>query len=303
MTFGELRFRLSKLAPGIDPDVLDGAINDAYGSILARTSWKLLEAEGVIQTVAPYETGTIALTLGSLSIVGTGTTWTSGMIGRGVYIPGRNESYRFNYTDATHGALDRPYEGPTATGAAYKIYQDIYELPEDYARPFLNRNQRLPGVITHWDRKQFDGLRLCTFGEPAIYTLATPGPWPELQTSEEDDLRRAQLYPIPDAAAGYPFTYIRRVPPFNEGDTDNPILPWVSTKALMDLVRASPEVSKQDYTGADRLRASGEFEISKMLLADARLRGPQQIRMAPQYTRHRLARAMRSAGRDRRPLP
>jgi len=35
-----------------------------------------------------------------------------------------------------------------------------------------------------------------------------------------------------------------------------------------------------------------------MLLADAKVRGPQQMRMAPQFTRHRLARVSRY-GRNR----
>lgn len=295
MTFGELRFRLTKLLPGMDPDVLDGAINDAYQSILARKAWKGLEADGYIQTVAPYADGTIALVAGALEFTGTGTAFTAEMNQMGVYVPGRNESYRFNFIDATHGALDRPFEGGSSATAGYKLYQDTYELPDDYVSPFSARNERLPGMIEHWDRKDVErqlGAH-CVFGEPEIYSIVTPGPFPQLNADEENDRKRARLYPIPAYAAGYPYAYIRSAPVLTEGDTEVNILPWVSTKALMDLTRAAIEADKKNYTGAAYYTAMAEPEIKTMLLADAKNRGPQQIRMAAQFTRHRLERVQR----------
>lgn len=299
MTFGDVRFQLAKRCPGTDPDLLDSFINEAYRSILDRHQWKLLEADDNFVTSAVYETGTMLLTFGSLSVVGTGTVWTSAMTGNGVYVPSRNESYRFNYLSATTGQLDRAYEGPTAAASAYKLYQDIYTLPDDYSRPFLVKNTRVPGRIEHLDRKELELLtpaRL-VFGEPAVYSIVTPGPILPLQTSLENDRVRAQLYPIPQYAASYPFTYIRRVPEFAEGDTDNPILPWVSPKAILDLARAAVEADKKNYTGAAAFTAMSDVEVGKMLIADARLRGPQKIRMASVYTRHRLERAMRGNAR------
>jgi hypothetical protein len=71
----------------------------------------------------------------------------------------------------------------------------------------------------------------------------------------------------------------------------------------MDMARSGIEADRKNYKGMEVFRASAETEISKMLLADAKARGPQQIRMAPQYTRHRLARALQANGRDRRICP
>lgn len=298
MTFGEIRFQLSKRCPGTDPDLIDGFVNSAYQSIMARTSWKGLEADAWIQTVAPYETGTIALVAGALPFTGAGTTFTAAMNQRGVYIPGRQETYRSNFIDATHGALDRPFEGGSSATAGYKLYQDIYELPDDFARPFMAKNERVSRELQHWDRKDVERLLVAhhVFAEPQIYSLVTPGPFPELNADFENDRKRARLYPIPLYAAGYPYTYIRSVPVLAEGDTEVEILPWVSTKALLDLARGEVEADKKNYTGAAFYRAEAEPEISKMLLADAKLRGPQQIRMAQQYTRHRIARVNRYGG-------
>ncbi len=281
MTFGEVRFQLSKRCPGTDADILDGFINDAYQSILAKKAWKGLEADSVIATQATYAVGTIALTAGAVAVVGSGTTFTAAMDGAGVYIPGRNESYRFTFVDATHGALDRFYEGSTAAAAGYTLYQDIYDLPSDYARPSISLNPRLPGEIVLSDRgvlSRLLPLRL-VFGEPQMYSIVS---------DSAEDLKRAQLYPIPNYAAGYPFTYIRSAPVLTEGDTAVPILPWVSTKALIDLTRAAIEADNKNYAGAKVYIATAQVEIDKMLLADAKQRGPQRIRMARKYTRYRV---------------
>ncbi len=301
MTFGEIRFRLQKECPGTDPDVLDGAINDAYESILNRIAWKDLEADDRIQTVAVYATGSMALTFGSLSVTGVGTTWTDAMTGRGVFIPSRNESYRFNQISATTGALDRPYEGATAAASGYKIYQDIYELPADFERPKISLNERANGVIEFMTRPQVDRIAPARleFGEPEVYSLVMPGPLLALVADDENDRKRAKLYPIPLYAAGYPIAYIRSVPRFADGDTDNVILPWVSTKALIDLSRAGIEAKRKDFNAAAGFTATAEVEIGKMTMADAAKRGPIRIRMKPSFTRHRMARAWRGAGRGR----
>lgn len=304
MTFGQLRFRLSKLAPGIDPDKLDGFINDAYESILNRRQWKGLEADGRFQTLAPYETGTLSLTAGALDFTGNGTTFTEDMNQMGVYVQGRNESYRFNFTDPTHGALDRPYEGGTSATAGYKLYQDIYELPDDYKSPMGARNERVSGLIEHVDRRalDFSAPARLIFGEPRYYTQVTPGPNPELNADEENDRKRAQLYPIPGYAAGYPYSYIRSVPRLTEGDTSVPILPWVSEVALINFTRAMIEADKENYGGAEVYTALANAEINKMLLEDAKNRGPQKLRMAAQFTRHRLERSQRyGSGGPHRP--
>jgi len=299
-TFGEIRFRLSKLCTGTDPDTLDGAINDAYQSILGRVNWKLLEAEGRIYTVAPYETGTVALTAGSLAITGTGTTWTEDMIGYGFFVSGRNESYRFNFIDATHGALDRAYEGGTSATAGYKLYQDIYELPDDFARPTMARNERALGEIEFRDRGELDRMAPARLilDEPRFYSLVMPGPLLSLDADAENDRKRAQLFPIPLYAAGYPYTYSRTLPKLVDGDTDVPILPWVSEKALVDLARSGILAGK-DLNAASYFDKAAEVEISKMLVADAKLRGPQRLRMASRYTRHRIERQIRSSGGGR----
>ena len=105
---------------------------------------------------------------------------------------------------------------------------------------------------------------------------------------------RAQLYPIPAYAASYPFTYIQKQPYLGEADTNTEFLPWVSDKAILDLTRAAIEADRKNYTGAAAYTAAAAPEIQMMLAADAKVRGPQQIRMgALLHARHRLERTAR----------
>ncbi len=205
--------------------------------------------------------------------------------------------------NAYTGASNLGNAGLATATAGYKLYQDIYELPDDYVSPYSARNERIDGMLECRDRKelQISAPARLVFGEPHFYSLVTPGPFPELNADSENDRKRAQLYPIPAYAAGYPYTYIRSVPMLTEGDTEVPILPWVSTKALMDLTRAAIEADKKNYTGMAAYTSAAELEVSKMLLADAKSRGPQKLRMASQYTRHRLARVTRYGGGPRLP--
>lgn len=56
MTFGELRFDVSKFAPGLDPDLLDSFINDRYQRILDHHKWKDLEVDGTLTTAVNTRT-------------------------------------------------------------------------------------------------------------------------------------------------------------------------------------------------------------------------------------------------------
>ncbi len=96
-----------------------------------------LMTEGIITTVAPYETGTVDVTKGSATVTGNGTTWTAAMVGRKIRIGSENAYYRIKtFSSATSIILDTIYQGTTKTLAlgtnpTYSIYKDEYKLPAD----------------------------------------------------------------------------------------------------------------------------------------------------------------------------
>jgi hypothetical protein len=74
-------------------------------------------------TVSNYTAGTVQVASGSANIVGTGTTFTSGMVGKRFQIANDPNFYTVaTFTDATHIALSTNYVGSNASGLSYTVF-------------------------------------------------------------------------------------------------------------------------------------------------------------------------------------
>jgi len=86
--------------------------------------------------VEDYTTGTIALSNGSATLTGTGTTFTAGMVGRWAQITDTTNAqydywYRISaFTSTTVMTLDTTYQGTTTSGVTYRIAQ-VPEFPDE----------------------------------------------------------------------------------------------------------------------------------------------------------------------------
>ena len=92
-------------------------------------SWPFLLDESFFSTVDDYATGTASITNGSPTVTGTGTTFTSAMVGRKIRFGSENAYYRIlSFTSTTVITLEQNYQGTTNTSATFSIYQDEYRL-------------------------------------------------------------------------------------------------------------------------------------------------------------------------------
>ena len=86
--------------------------------------------------VADYTDGTIAVTAGSATITGTGTTFTTAMVGRwftitDTTVPGQGYWYRVKtFVSTTSLVLETFWAGSTASGSTYRI-GETPEIPEE----------------------------------------------------------------------------------------------------------------------------------------------------------------------------
>lgn len=171
--------------------VANEILQQAFRDVNEGQRWSYRRRETAIQTVAPYSTGTVTVTSGSATLVGSGTTWTSAMVGRAIRVAG-DPAYLFvaAVASATSLTLGDPqansitWPGATAAAQTYSIFQHQYALPTDVDLVLLpNRNWP---IIEKW-RDFFDRLdpaRTST-GDPIYYALvrnlyaagqgATPG--------------------------------------------------------------------------------------------------------------------------------
>lgn len=82
-------------------------------------------------TTADYTTGTCSVTNNSQTVTGSGTTWTSAMVGRWFKFNTNGYWYRVSaFTSTTEITLESVYEGPTAAGGTYLIGESP-EIPEE----------------------------------------------------------------------------------------------------------------------------------------------------------------------------
>jgi hypothetical protein len=285
MTYGQLRLLVTAAAPGLNEDLVDGWIDGRYQQILDVLEWERQRVEAVLELVAPYETGTLALTKGSSGVTLVGGTFTSAMTGRALRVVGREEFYEFTCATGATGTLDRAYEGDTATAGAYKIFQHIYVLPSDC---------RMVEALLAFDGGPLEKLsrgRL-NASAPGRPLFGTPRSWAAYMDDSSDPPRQQiEVYPIPDEGIGLPLTYFAEVA--TPTTTSVSLLPWVRSAAMLAGVTADIQRHLKDYVGAAEYEKQFAGLVALMIRKDARAKGPQRFGMADRFTRHRMARVRR----------
>src|SRR5215470_351475 len=111
-TLGQFQGRVSQtfIGAGVNQDILIGLVNDAIEEVCRSTEWSRLEKQSVLQTVAPYQTGTVDITVGATLVTLTGGTFASAMTGRFFRVLSELEYYQFTFATGSTGNLDRAYE-------------------------------------------------------------------------------------------------------------------------------------------------------------------------------------------------
>lgn len=282
-TLGDIRFRLTKLAPGIDLDLLDGWIGDRYSQALDYLPWQRLDASGSLVTQAEYAAGTLTATQGSNAITGDGTVWTAGMTGRLIRIAGRTEYYTFTRTGDTTGTLDRAYEGETNSGLSYRIAQNLYALPADLR--LLDSVSRLGGNVQLAKKSKAELRRMApskpVHGQPLYYALA-------MDSDSDPPQPRIELYPIPVEAEGLEFDYTADAAvPSTAGGS---LLPFMRPAILLAGVQADLAMRAGNFSAADRFEARFQQLLSTAAGIDSDNNGPTRLRMPSRHTRHRVRR-------------
>lgn len=285
MTYGQLKFRLTKAFPGVDADLIEGWIGDCHQEILGMLPWSRLDVQAILLTTAPYSAGTVAVTQASNAIALTGGTWTAAMTGTAFRVTGDDDEYEFTLGgSATSGTLDRPYTAASNAAAGYSIYQAVYPMPADCR--FLDeaafnsfergRIRKLP--IERGQRSLVDGEWT---GVPAIW-------WPYMDNSSTPPQMQVKLYPIPDQVYGIPFTYCAEAP--NPTTTSYTMLPWIQPAALIEGTTAKIKRHLKDYAGAQIHKAAFGDAVGVMMAEESYRRGPVQMQVGEYYTRHRMRR-------------
>jgi len=225
-------------------DVVEQALNDILQEICQAYNFSWLYGDSSFITVAPYSTGTVTATEGSATITGSGTTFTSSMVGRKIYL--ENATYTIaTYVDATGITLSTNYAGGGGAGLTYKIYQDEYSLASDVEDVLSMRQENNPYKIQKRGIEFLDRyypLRNA-YGYPSLYSVTG---------YDSSGYMKVSVYPIPNQARNIYYRYKKRVTEMSS-DSDEPVIPlryrWVLAKGALYKAAKSldqPDIG-QDY--------------------------------------------------------
>ncbi|HWE51400.1 MAG TPA: hypothetical protein VG273_16530 [Bryobacteraceae bacterium] len=301
MTWGQLRFSLQTSAPGVSLDLIDEFLNTTYEEILEATDWQGAKYHATIQTTAAYQstTDSVTATIGSSSVTGTGTAWSSGQIGQKFYIPGDAVIYTIaNVSGVGALTLDRGYEdngvdagGTVYSGKPYVFMQNVYTLPSDV--------RSIVSVLDPVSSFPLNGMSKDQLDQSAgPRTLVNdPDSYAPIEDSSESSppaLKQIEFFPPPLHARGMVVEYVHLGVFFDGTSTSGSPLPFVSSSVLLDGARAKIFLHLESALKADRYQRAFEKGRDRILLVEhAQRRVKVATRMAPRFTRHRLERASR----------
>ncbi len=110
-TLFDIRGRVKQYRPGISPSLVDNFINARVREVLSRrTYWSDLIKRGTIIVPDAYREGTVTVTQGSSTVVGTGTNWpvndkVNSIIRDGIFETGNQEVFPASMDGITENSV------------------------------------------------------------------------------------------------------------------------------------------------------------------------------------------------------
>jgi hypothetical protein len=191
--------------------VLDEAL-----SYFFSTSWPWNSGEGVVTTVAPYSTGTVAVVNGSASVVGTGTTWSTGWTTPAIIrINGSSgDCIQVSSFDSTTGlTLDVAWPYTSDATATYSIEFPAHVIP-GYISVTGVTIARLSTMIK-LRRASFETMLAQRPWVPATFW---PGEY-DVRMGDGTTTQKLVLWPPPSDVRTIRFEYSKAVPPLRDYKT------------------------------------------------------------------------------------
>jgi hypothetical protein len=309
-TWGQVRMQLQMAAPGVSLDLIDSSLNSRYEQILNYHEWEGLHAHTTVETQAAYQSGTdsVTPTVGSTAITGSGTAWTSALVGQRFLVVGDTEFYTITAVgSATSLTIDRAYEGDadqaagtTLPGSAYILFQHIYALPSDckYIESVENPITGYP--LQFLAKEQFDisvGPRNYV-DDPGVCTA-----YDDTSENSPPVSHQIEFFPPPLYERGYKVRYQRAANGWDGLNTGGSPLPFVEMSALLHGGKADIYAFlAANGNGSAAVLAKyheGKFaeSLARMVKVDMKRQPYPVAQMADRFVRHRLARVQRGYNR------
>lgn len=180
-------------------------INQRWKELAATTTLKSLRVTGEFATVPVLNEGTVDVTRDSVEVTGTGTPWTSHLVGR-VFRANTNFYTIEQVLTPTRLILAAPYAEDTGSGNGYHIVQNAYRLAEDARELGQFWHQRLRRPL---GTSSETGMG---FALSSRFQISQVPAFVAEQTPDIDGVRRVEIYPYTRRSDLINYIYWRKPP-------------------------------------------------------------------------------------------
>lgn len=270
------------------------ALHDMVFGFEYKLPW--LERSSFITTMAPYTTGTVAVTRGSASVTGTSTLWTTTNVygvANARTIGKLNLGSSDVYTIASVGGagtitMNERYvaSADLAAGSGYTYFEDEYALAADFLKPIDYRIFSLAlnvSLIGRNDfRRRYPAPRIA--GIPTAATILD-----KIYSTTSTQPLQVQFYPYPNTNLIIPYSYITKNLAVSSAgvestamasDTDEPQLPVRYRNALVSFAIAKWYRDKKDDSRAMAAENDYATEVTR-IVGDQRIGANTNMQLTP----------------------
>lgn len=210
MSFRTMKLELAGFAPELTPPQLGLRINRSYQTLIEAHAWSFLNIEGLVKLTAPLRTGTVDVTYNSLSVVGTGTGWTSAVANQYFRSSSNFAFYKISsIVVATQTlTLEATYGEPDATDQGYTIFKHIYTKPTDC--------KNIRGLRYDYNMPWMTKMSIDTL-DPERFSTGQPVYWDNVSDTQYE------VWPVPDQNYTLRMWY-RKTTADLSAETDTPLI-------------------------------------------------------------------------------
>lgn len=255
--FGQIVGRINGYATHLSASHVQNVVNNVVRRVWDRRTWYGNFVKGQIISPGFYSTGSVSMTAGSTSVQGTGTAWTTAMVGQQFRWSFIAPIYTIVAVDpvAQVLTLELPWGLPNQSSGGYWITKYYYSFPNIRSFYSVKNLQMMYRMVTGAPQallENWDPSRLQLF-YPRI--VATMPPTPRGEFSVE-------LWPAPSTPQAFPYL-AETIPPNMVEDSDN--LPAFIRSDIVEQYAISEVLlyktkANVNYSEAMCLQLSKEFQ-------------------------------------------
>lgn len=252
----------------LDPTVSANAtrikrwINLTCNDITGRYPFEWLYSRAYVQTVVDKTAGTVAVSNGGTSVVGTSTAFAAA--DKRSFIQFQNDTNWYEVTVVAGQTLTitPAFAGTTLTTGTYTLRRVYYDLPADLFQVFDVRQSSTPVKLTNLGIYTLDLYQpdISTVSQPAAYYLFRDDPEVAATAAKQ---RQIAFFPVADAVYNIEVRYLLELTDLS-ADGDIPLIPV----PYFEVILSGAEWLGNKFLNSpdqDNLKSSYEFALGKMI--------------------------------------